>query len=255
VTGILGAVGPLVTAWFSSSSAERQERLALEKVRLDAELRRSEEAAKPKPLVDPAIMEMLGASARRAEESAKQFADLMRAQAEGSRINLESQGVAQRSMLQTIAQVMEIQAKVGDVKTPGIDWGKAVPAAIQGLAMLAKAQGSPVAGAGAAPEGTLKLPSRIPARGGLSPRPADPPLRGPGRVERLVKSKSPPSEVVEKLKKAFEDPAAQKEIEASGGPMGVFERRLGEWSQADANGIYAMALVKELREAKIIPEA
>jgi hypothetical protein len=71
-------------------------------------------------------------------------------------------------------------------------------------------------------------------------------------VEKLVKAKAPPSEVMEKLKIALEDPEGKKEIEARGGLMGVFDARLGEWAQVEANGAYAEALVKALTEEKLI---
>ncbi len=247
---ILGGLAPLFAAWFSASGEDRKRQIEMERARLDADLRRAEEAAKPKPLVDPQIMEMLGRQAQRAEESAKQFGELMRAQAESSRLNLESQGVAQRSMLQTIAQVMEIQAKVGDTKAPGVDWGKVIPGALQGLAAMARAQGAP-----GQPQGQPGQPM-VPNQQIAAPPPANvvPIIPAPSinAVETLVKAKAPPSEVMEKLKIALEDPEGKKEIEARGGLMGVFDARLGEWAQAEANGAYAEALVKELQKEKLI---
>jgi plasmid stabilization system protein ParE len=249
---ILTGIAPIVAAWFSASAEDRKRQLELERARLDAELRRAEEAAKPKPLVDPQIMEMLGRQAQRAEESAKQFGELMRAQAESSRLNLESQGVAQRSMLQTIAQVMEIQAKVGEpAKSPGIDWGKVIPGALQGLAAMARAQGAQ--GAPGQPPGQPGAPMVV------NPQLAAPPAAVPiipaaslNAVEDLVKQKAPPSDVMAKLKIALEDEEGKKEIEARGGLMGVFDARLGEWAQVEANGPYAEALVKELKKEKLI---
>lgn len=248
--GVLAGIAPLIAAWFSASGEDRKRQIEMERARLDADLRRAEEAAKPKPLVDPQIMEMLGRQAQRAEESAKQFGELMRAQAESSRLNLESQGVAQRSMLQTIAQVMEIQAKVGDVKSPGVDWGKVIPGALQGLAAMARAQGAP-----GQPQGQPGAPMVAnPQIAAPAPANAVPiiPAASLEIVEKLVKAKAPPNEVMEKLKIALEDPEGKKEIEARGGLMGVFDARLGEWAQAEVNGPYAEALVKALQEAKLI---
>jgi len=252
ISGLLTAAAPLVAAWFSASGEDRKRQIEMERARLDADLRRAEEAAKPKPLVDPQIMEMLGRQAQRAEESAKQFGELMRAQAESSRLNLESQGVAQRSMLQTIAQVMEIQSKVGEPKNPGVDWGKVIPGALQGLAAMARAQGAP-----GQPQGQPGAPGApMVANPQLAAAPANVipiiPAASLEVVEKLVKAKAPPSEVMEKLKIALEDPEGKKEIEARGGLMGVFDARLGEWAQAEANGAYAEALVKALQEEKLI---
>ncbi len=248
---ILGGLAPLFAAWFNASGEDRKRQIEMERARLEADLRRAEEAAKPKPLVDPQIMEMLGRQAQRAEESAKQFGELMRAQAESSRLNLESQGVAQRSMLQTIAQVMEIQAKVGEpAKSPGVDWGKVIPGALQGLAAMARAQGAP-----AQPQGQPGAPMvQNPQLAGPAPASSLPiiPAASLEAVEKLVKAKAPPSDVMAALKIALEDPDGKKEIEARGGLMGVFDARLGEWAQAEANGPYAEALVKELQKEKLI---
>ena len=254
ISGLLTAVAPLAAAWFAASGEDRKRQIEMERARLDADLRRAEEAAKPKPLVDPQIMEMLGRQAQRAEESAKQFGELMRAQAESSRLNLESQGVAQRSMLQTIAQVMEIQAKVGDVKTPGVDWGKVIPGALQGLAALARAQGAP--GQPGQPGAVMVANPQLTAGPQLAAAPANVipivPAASLNKVEELVKAKAPPSEVMEHLKAALADPEGKKEIEARGGLMGVFDARLGEWAQVESNGAYAEALVKALTEEKLI---
>ncbi len=255
MTSLAGLLAPVITAWVGSSAADRQRQIELEKARLEAEMRRTEEAAKPKPLVDPQLLEILNGQSKRAEDTARQFGELMKAQADAARLNMEGQGVAQRSMFQTIAQMMELQAKVGEPpEAPGIDWGKVGLGLLQGLAAMQARQGGP--GAPQAPGGPQ------PALNGASPSgaptqaaPEAPPIvpsEAFNVVEKLIKQKAPPSEVIDQLKIAMVDEAAKKEIEASGGLMGVFDERLATWSEDDANGPYLAALQKELIESKIL---
>jgi hypothetical protein len=256
MTGVAGLLAPVITAWVSSSAADRQRQIELEKARLDAEMRRAEEAGKPKPLVDPQLLEILNGQSKRAEDTARQFGELMKAQADAARLNMEGQGVAQRSMFQTIAQMMELQAKVGEPpEAPGIDWAKVGMGLLQGLAaMQARAQGAP--GAPQAPGG---IPgSSQPALNGMAPPQAAPeappivPSEAFNVVEKMIRQKTPPSEVIDQLKLAMADEEAKKEIEASGGILGVFDERLAAWSEHEENGPYLAALQKALIESKIL---
>lgn len=255
LTGLLGAIAPLATVWINASAQDRKERLEVERVRAERESKLLEEAGK-RPLIDPAILDILGRQTAQSEASSKQLAEFMRAQADSSRVTLESQATAQRSMLQTIADVAQLQAKVGGgEEEKSVDWGKVALGIMQGLASMQARGGQPGQGMppGAVP-GTPQLAGAVP---GTTPAPAPEipvnPSEAFNEIEKMVKSKQPPSEVITKLKAALEDEPSKKEIAACGGLIEVFNERLGEWSQNEANAPYLEALQKELVTSGIFP--
>ncbi len=250
LAGLVGAASPIVTALIASSATARQAHLDLEKTRLERE-REDRKAQANRPLIDPQILEIMDRQAKRAEEQAAQFSLFLKAQAESARSNAESQSVAQRTMLQTIADVAQLQLKTtsgGD--DPGIDWGKIVQGIAAGLGAFAQARGNPGPGqtTGATP---LGQPGALPAgqSPAASPLPEVPESEALTAIEDRIRRKEPPDQIVAELKKAIEDATAKKEIEALGGLQAVFEDRLEDFAEDKKNSKYLDALAAALGEA------
>lgn len=217
--------------------AEREE-----SARAFAELRESMK----RPLVDPQIMEMMATQSKRADEQFTQFSTFLRAQSESARQNLEGQAMAQRSMLQTITDIAQLQLKLapGEEKE-GIDWGKVVQGALAGLAAM---KGGPMPGA-PAPVGAPALPGAQPPPNA----PEVPESEKLNAVEAKIRAKAPPDEVIADLKLALEDPGAKAEVAAEGGLPGVLEARLSDFVDDKANEAYVQAFVGALQKAGLIP--
>jgi hypothetical protein len=270
VAGIIAAAGPIVTSFWQTSAAEKQARAAAEEARqrAEAEDRRARavaeaeerRAAATRPLVPPEILALLQTGAERGEKQAAEFGSLMKAQAESARINMESQAVAQRTMLQTIADIAQLQLKTGEGEAAGIDWGKVVGGALQALAMMRAGPPGAVAQpgqfvttqqfAGAAPAG---------ANGAVPPgaAPTTPPPNVPespilDAIENRIRAKGSPPEIVDDIKKALEDEGVRAEIAATeDGLAGVFEERLGDFAEAKGNEAYMGSLLAALEKAGV----
>jgi hypothetical protein len=265
VSGILAAAAPIITVFWQTSSAEKAARAAAEEARhrAEAEDRRARaiaeaedrRAASVRPLVPPEILALLQTGAERGEKQAAEFGSLMKAQAESARINMESQAVAQRTMLQTIADIAQLQLKTGEGEAPGIDWGKVVGGALQALTMM-KGQmgaqpGQPPAGQ---PISTPQLAGAVNGatpNGAAAPPPPDVP-ESPilDKLEDRIRAKGSPPEIVDDLKKALSDAGVQAEIAGTeGGLEGVFSERLSDFAEDKANEIYMGSLVAALEKA------
>lgn len=260
VTGLLGAATPILSALLGSAAEERKARLAIEEARLareeQARAREAEDRklAAARPLIDPQILEIMDRQAKRAEEQASQFSSFLKAQAEAGRANMESQSVAQRTMLQTIADVAQLQLKTtSDHDDPGIDWAKVISGVAAGLGAFAqaKAQGpGPGQATGATP---LGQPAGLPAgQSPAAPLPEVPESAALNAIEDRIRRKDPPDQIVADLKKALEDPGAKKEIEALGGLMDVFEDRLDDFAEEKGNGKYMDALLEALNGSGLL---
>lgn len=253
----LGAVaGPIIAAMGSAAAegrraaseleARRMEREAarLEAERLDREHRAAREAedrksASSRPLIDPQILEIMDRQAKRAEEQASQFSLFLKAQAEAGRANMESQSVAQRTMLQTIADVAQLQLKVGGgEESPGIDWTKVISGVAAGLGALAQAKAG---GPGGAPPGMGGASAGLPG-GPAAPAPDVPASPLLDEIEDRIRSKAPPDQVIADLKKVLDDPGVKAEIEAEGGLENVFSERLSDFAEEKSNEKYLGAL-------------
>jgi hypothetical protein len=253
VAGILTAVAPIVTAFWQASSEEKRARAAAEEARARAEIE-ERRAAATRPLVPPEILALLQTGAERGEKQAAEFGSLMKAQAESARINMESQAVAQRTMLQTIADIAQLQLKTGEGPDPGIDWGKVVGGALQALAMMRAPPG-----AMAAPPGQpgMVAPQQIAGMNGtaapVTPSPPTPDVPESPILDELedrIRAKGSPPEIVSDLKKALEDDGVKAEIAATeGGLEGVFSERLGDFAEEKGNEAYMGSLVAALEKA------
>jgi hypothetical protein len=259
VAGILAAGAPIFTAFWQASSEEKRARAAAEEARARAEIE-ERRAAATRPLVPPEILALLQTGAERGEKQAAEFGSLMKAQAESARINMESQAVAQRTMLQTIADIAQLQLKTGEgAEAPGIDWGKVVGGALQALAMM---KAGPPAGAQPGPFVTTpQFAGAAPtsANGAIPPTiapPAPPPdvPESPilDKLEDRIREKGSPPEIVADLKKALEDEGVKAEIAATdGGLEGVFGDRLGDFAEDKANEAYMTSLFIALEKAGV----
>jgi hypothetical protein len=254
ITGVLTAATPIIGAFLASSAEDRKAQVELERTRQERE-REERVAASKRPLIDPQILEIMDRQAKRAEEQSTQFSMFLKAQAETGRANMESQSVAQRTMLQTIADVAQLQLKTtsGD-DSPGIDWGKVISGVAAGLGALAQqAKGqSPGPGQGGTGQ-SLGQPSSLPV--GQSPAaslPEVPESEALTAIEDRVRRKEPPTEIIVELKKVLaEDQAAQAEVKAMGSVLEVFEDRLGDFAEDKANSKYLDALAEAFAEAKL----
>jgi hypothetical protein len=253
LAGLVGAASPIVTALIASSATARQAHLDLEKTRLERE-REDRKAQAARPLIDPQILEIMDRQAKRAEEQAAQFSLFLKAQAESARSNAESQSMAQRTMLQTIADVAQLQLKTtsgGD--DTGIDWGKVISGVAAGLGAFADAKargpGSGQAGATTPLGQSPSLPAGQPA---ATPLPEVPESDALNAVEDRIRAKDPPDQIVEDLKKAILDPEAKKEIATLGGLQAVFEDRLDDFGQDKVNEKYMEALITALEKSGLL---
>jgi len=267
VAGILAAAAPIATAFWQSSSAEKAARAAAEEARqrAEAEDRRARavaeaeerRAAATRPLVPPEILALLQTGAERGEKQAAEFGSLMKAQAESARINMESQAVAQRTMLQTIADIAQLQLKTGEGEAPGIDWGKVVGGALQALAMMRAPPGAMPAPPG---QPGMVAPQQLAGANGAANGAAAPPAPLPDvpespildKLEDRIRAKGSPPEIVADLKKALEDDGVKAEIAATeGGLEGVFGDRLGDFAEDKANEAYMGSLFAAIEKAGI----
>ena len=253
VTGLLGAATPIIAALLSSSTEARKSQMEIERTRLERE-REDRKAQAARPLIDPQILEIMDRQAKRAEEQAAQFSLFLKAQAESARSNAESQSMAQRTMLQTIADVAQLQLKTtsgGD--DAGIDWGKVISGVAAGLGAFADAKargpGSGQTGATTPLGQSPGLPAGQPA---ATPLPEVPESDALNAVEDRIRAKDPPDQIVEDLKKAIEDVDAKKEIAALGGLQAVFEDRLDDFGQDKANEKYMEALISALEKSGLL---
>jgi len=253
VTGLLGAATPIIAALLSSSTEARKSQMEIERTRLERE-REDRKAQAARPLIDPQILEIMDRQAKRAEEQAAQFSLFLKAQAESARSNAESQSMAQRTMLQTIADVAQLQLKTtqGSDDT-GIDWGKVISGVAAGLGAFADAKargpGSGQTGATTPLGQSPGLPAGQPA---ATPLPEVPESDALNAVEDRIRAKDPPDQIVEDLKKAIEDVDAKKEIAALGGLQAVFEDRLDDFGQDKANEKYMEALISALEKSGLL---
>ena len=252
ITGVLTAATPIIGAFLASSAEDRKAQVELERARQERE-REERVAASKRPLIDPQILEIMDRQAKRAEEQSTQFSMFLKAQAEAGRANMESQSVAQRTMLQTIADVAQLQLKTtsGD-DSPGIDWGKVISGVAAGLGALAQQARGQSPGPGQATGATpLGQPAGLPA--GQSPAAPDvPESEALTKIEDRVRRKEPPTEIIVELKKVLaEDQAAQAEVKAMGSVLEVFEDRLGDFAEDKANSKYLDALAEAFAEAKL----
>jgi hypothetical protein len=253
VTGLLGAAAPIISAMLSNSAEARKTQMEIERARMERE-REDRKAQAARPLIDPQILEIMDRQAKRAEEQAAQFSLFLKAQAESARSNAESQSMAQRTMLQTIADVAQLQLKTtsgGD--DAGIDWGKVISGVAAGLGAFAdaKARGPGPGQAGAAT--SLGQPPSLPAgQAAATPLPEVPESEALNIVEDKIRAKEPPDQIVLDLKKAIEDPEAKKEIAALGSLQAVFEDRLDDFGQDKANEKYMEALITALEKSGLL---
>ena len=253
VIGLLTAAAPILKVMQESSAETRRAQIELEKARLEREERdRTREAEDRKalagrPLVDPQILTLMENQQKRAEEQVSQISAILKVNAEAGRANMEAQSVAQRTMLQTIADVAQLQLKTqGGGESEGIDWGKVIQGVASGLAAFAQAKGAaPVAGA---PVTTQALPQAAPQN-----LPEVPESALLNAVEDRIRKKDPPDQIMADLKKAVEDPSAKAEIDAEGGLLNVFEARLGDFAEDKGNEKYMAALVLALQTSGVIP--
>lgn len=267
LTGIAAAAAPVVAAIVSVAQESRRAQLEIEKARLEREEKEREreaaarereaadrkaaaEAAAKRPLIDPQFLDIMDRQAKRAEDQVSQFSSYLKMQAESSRANMEASAVAQRSMMQLIADVAQIQLKAtGGEEKEGIDWGKVVQGALSGLAML-KGGGPGMGGPPGAP-GAPQLagaPAQPPA-----PLPEVPESEVLNKVEDRIRNKDPVDQIVADLKAAMEDPSAQAEIKAEGGVVAVFEARLSDFAEEKGNAAYLDRLAEELQKAGLFP--
>src|SRR3990170_4488337 len=253
VTGLLGAATPIIAALLSSSTEARKSQMEIERTRLERE-REDRKAQAARPLIDPQILEIMDRQAKRAEEQAAQFSLFLKAQAESARSNAESQSMAQRTMLQTIADVAQLQLKTtqGSDDT-GIDWGKVISGVAAGLGAFADAKargpGSGQTGATTPLGQSPGLPAGQPA---ATPLPEVPESDALNAVEDRIRAKDPPDQIVLDLKKAIEDVDAKKEIAALGGLQAVFEDRLSDFAEDKANEKYMEALITTLEKSGLL---
>jgi hypothetical protein len=259
VAGILTAVTPIITVFWQSSSAEKQARASAEEARARAEIE-ERRAAATRPLVPPEILALLQTGAERGEKQAAEFGSLMKAQAESARINMESQAVAQRTMLQTIADIAQLQLKTGEGEAPGTDWGKIVGGALQALAMMRAPQGGamPAQPGQPLPVPTQQFAGANGAANGAGSPPITPPAPPPDvpesplldELEARIRAKGSPPEIVTDLKKVLGDDGVKAEIAATeGGLEGVFAERLGDFAEDKENEAYMGSLVAALEKA------
>jgi hypothetical protein len=251
VSGLIASLSPIALAILQSQAATRQAQLVAEQVRQDRDAKFAE-TSRARPLIDPQILEMMNSQAKRAEEQVTQFANLMRVQAESAKLNLESQAVAQRSMIQTIADVAQMQLKTGEPEDHGVDWGKVVGGILSGLAMLKQGPGGGVpGGVSGVPGGSGPLAGTngsIPGASAPIP-PAQPlpdiePAPQLDKIEDRIRAKDPPDQVIEDLKKILGEQEVKNEIAAEGGLPAVFEARLGDFAENALNKTYMDALEK-----------
>jgi hypothetical protein len=260
VAGIIAAAAPIVTVFWQTSAAEKAARAAVEEARHRAEAEDRRTAA-TRPLVPPEILALLQTGAERGEKQAAEFGSLMKAQAESARINMESQAVAQRTMLQTIADIAQLQLKTGEGEAAGVDWGKVVGGALQALAMMRAPQGG--AAQGGAQPGQFVTTQQIAgapaggtaANGAIAPAPPPPNVpESPilDAIEDRIRAKGSPPEIVDDIKKALEDAGVRAEIAATeDGLAGVFEERLGDFAEAKGNEAYMGSLLAALEKAGV----
>jgi hypothetical protein len=251
VTGILSAAAPIIAAIMQSSADTRRAQLEVEKARQEREAKETE-AARSKPAIDPQFLEMMDRREKRSEEQIAQFANFMKIQAESAKSNMEMQSTMQRSMIQTIANVAELQLRnPAGSEESGVDWGKVAAGVLAGLAQLRGAGGGP------SPQGAPPSTSTPP----LAPAPAVPaepdvePAVELDAIEDRIRAQGSPAEIVSDLKKALELPSVKAEIEAEGGLMEVFQARLGDFASDAANERYVKALMEELTKAGLAPPA
>ena len=245
LTPIAGIVGPVVTAIFSGMAEDRKARLDLERVRLEREAAKAD-----KPLFPPELLAILQGAAERNEKQAEQFSSLMRAQAESARITAEGQAVTSRTMLQTIADVMQLQLKSSG-EPAGIDWGQIIGGGLQAVAALAQSR---------QPTGAAPQPAMIPTPGlpaappAVMPAPRPPVSPSPAldALQQKVFAKAPPTVIVEDLKRALALPDVRAEIQARGGLIETFEARLGVFAAQPQNQKYMAALLAALEKSGII---
>jgi len=252
IGAVLAAAAPIVSAFLASAGETRKAQLVLDEARISRE-REERAAALARPLIDPALLAIIQGSADRAAKQSEEFANLMRAQAESARTNAEGQAVAQRTMLQTIADVASLQLKLGKPdEAPGIDWGKVIAGVMQGIAAMgAQRAGQPQPQP--TPPGTSPIPTpQLPAEPQAPPVPESPALNA---IEDRIRAKEPPAEIVRDLAGALEDPASKAEIQAMNGIENVFSDRLDDFAGDKANDAYMGALLAELQKAGILGSA
>jgi hypothetical protein len=252
VTGLLGAAAPIITAVLSSSAETRRAQVEIERTRMERE-REDRKAQAGRPLIDPQILEIMDRQAKRAEEQAAQFSLFLKAQAESARSNAESQSVAQRTMLQTIADVAQLQLKTTSAQDdPGIDWGKVVQGVAAGLGAFAAQKAGPGPGQAGAMTSMGQSPGLPAGQSTATPLPEIPESDALNAVEDRVRAKDPPDQIIEDLKKAVEDPEAKKEIAALGGLQAVFEDRLDDFGSDKKNEKYMEALIAALEKSGLL---
>ena len=259
VTSLLGAAAPIVSALLANSAEGRKAELELERARLEREEKSREreredrKAQALRPLIDPQILEIMDRQAKRAEEQSTQFSGFLKAQAEASRANMESQSVAQRTMLQTIADVAQLQLKTTSGQDdPGIDWAKVISGVAAGLGAYAQAKAGPGSGPGTG--SSLGQPGSLPAGqpSPAAPLPDVPESEALTKVEERIRKKDPPDQVIADLKKVLaEDETAQAEVKAMGSVLEVFEDRLSDFAEDKANAKYLDALAEALAGANL----
>lgn len=259
----LGAIaGPIVAAVVSAGAEARKVQAELEKTRLEREEkmhlaeREERKLAASKPLLDPQILEIMDRQSKRSDETNAQFSRFLEAQAASTRANVEAQAVAQRTMLQTIAEVAQIQLKVGQggEEPPGIDWMKVVQGVAGAFGAFAASKAGQ--GPGAAPTGALGTPpGQLAAAPPPAPEvplpdvPASPLLDA---IEDRVRKKDPPDQVMIDVKAALLDPGVKAEVEAEGGLLGVFEARLGDFAEDPSNAKYVEALQAAIESSGVL---
>jgi hypothetical protein len=252
VTGLLGAAAPIITAVLSSSAETRRAQVEIERTRMERE-REDRKAQASRPLIDPQILEIMDRQAKRAEEQAAQFSLFLKAQAESARSNAESQSMAQRTMLQTIADVAQLQLKTTSGQDdPGIDWGKVVQGVAAGLGAFAQQKAGPGPGQAGAMTSMGQSPGLPAGQPAAAPLPEIPESEALNAVEDRIRAKDPPDQIVLDLKKAVTDPVAVKEIAALGGLQAVFEDRLDDFGSDKKNEKYMEALIAVLEKSGLL---
>jgi hypothetical protein len=245
VTGIIGALAPVVLGILNSNAETRRLQFEAERARQERDSKEAE-AGRSRPLIDPQLLEMMDRQAKRAEEQSKQFAEFLKIQADAAKTNMEAQATAQRSMLQTIADVAQLQLKIGSGESEGTDWGKIIAGALSGLAMMK-------AGSPAAQPMPPQFSAPPAANGGVPQRgpevPEVPEAPQLDEVEKRIRAKAPPDQVVAELKRVLNEPEVQAEIRAEGSMLSVFEARLGDFAEDRSNEPYMAALVAALEGA------
>lgn len=247
---MLTQLQPLLMKFIEEQAQTRREQAKLEEERRAREeaFRREEAAARredaKRPLIDPQVLALLDKAQANATEQGKHFNGL-----------LEAQMTASRSMLQTVATIMEmnLNPKPAD---DGFDIGKAIREAAAGaMAFFASKAPAGAPGvtvpqlAGAPTNGTNGAQAPAPAAPAGVTTPPEPPINASpllDMIEQRIRKTEPAPEVAKAIVEAFKDPHAVAEIQAYGSLIECFNDRLGDFGTPD-HAAYLAQLFQELQ--------